>query len=96
MSLHTIEDLTSCILDFQANIVRVSYRKKTTIVNPDHPAHQAALDYIWMSGKLQEEGDLHGNVLKWRKLGFDSEDIVNEFGDVGVLGLDCLVCNIHD
>lgn len=93
MSSHTIEDLTSCILDFQANIVRVTYRKKTTIIDPgSEPSHAAALDFIWTNSRLEEEVDQNGNVLKWRKLGFDSEDIVNEFGEVGVLGLDCLVC----
>ncbi|KAF5383550.1 hypothetical protein D9615_003536 [Tricholomella constricta] len=91
MSLHIMEDLTSCILDFQANIVRVTYRKKTTLVDPDsEPSHAAALQYIWESSKLEEETDENGAVLKWRKLGFDSEDMVQEFSEVGVLGLDCL------
>jgi engulfment and cell motility protein 1 len=92
MSSHTIEDLTSCILDFQANIIRVTYRKKTTLVEPLHiPAHGAALDYIWESSKLEEGKDSNGAILKWRKLGFDTENVLREFGDVGVLGLDCLV-----
>jgi engulfment/cell motility protein 1 len=96
MSLHTIEDLTSCILDFQANIIRVTYRRKTTAVDPDHhTSHRSALDYIWTSCKLQEEDDGHGGVLKWRKLGFDSEIMTHEFSDVGVLGLDCLVRVLH-
>ncbi|RDB23704.1 Engulfment and cell motility protein 1 [Hypsizygus marmoreus] len=91
MSLHIMEDLTSCILDFQANIVRVTYRKKTTLVEPDsEPSHAAALQYIWSSTTLQEELDAEGVPLKWRKLGFDSEDMVQEFSEVGVLGLDCL------
>ncbi|KAF8892151.1 ELMO/CED-12 family-domain-containing protein [Infundibulicybe gibba] len=90
MSLHTIEDLTSCILDFQANIIRVTYRKKTTLVDPEEELHAAALQYIWENSKLQEEPDQDGLTQKWRKLGFDSEDIVQEFNEVGVLGLDCL------
>lgn len=89
-----MEDLTSCILDFQANIIRVTYRKKTTLVDPDsEPAHAAGLDYIWESSKLDEETDESGQPLKWRKLGFDTEDMVQEFSEVGVLGLDCLVCD---
>lgn len=93
MSLHIMEDLTSCILDFQANIVRVTYRKKTTVVDPEsEPSHADALEYIWESSKLQEETDEQGSALKWRKLGFESEDMVQEFSEVGVLGLDCLVC----
>lgn len=92
MSLHTIEELTSCILDFQANIIRVTYRRKTTPVNPErHPSHLSALDFIWAKCKLQEEKDEYDDVLKWGQLGFDSEYVANEFADVGVLGLDCLV-----
>lgn len=93
MSLLTIEDLTSCILDFQANLVRVFYRKKTTPVFPDEvPEHQAILTYIWSSSKLEEVDD-DGQPIKWRQLGFESEDIVHEFEDVGLLGLECLVCD---
>ncbi|KAG6832265.1 hypothetical protein H0H87_002161 [Tephrocybe sp. NHM501043] len=90
MSLHIMEDLTSCILDFQANIVRVTYRKKTTLVEPEaEPSHAAALDYIWASSNLVEEKNEQG-VVKWRQLGFETEDMVQEFSEVGVLGLDCL------
>lgn len=92
MSSHTMEDLTSCILDFQANYVRVTYRRKTTLIDPENePSHAADLRYIWESSKLQEERDYTSQPLKWRKLGFDSEDIEEEFNDVGLLGLDCLV-----
>ncbi|KAF8159524.1 ELMO/CED-12 family-domain-containing protein [Crassisporium funariophilum] len=91
MSLHTIEDLTSCILDFQANIIRVTYRKKTTLVDPElEEVHAAALKSIWACSKLAEEIDSSGQILKWRKLGFETEDIVQEFSEVGVLGLECL------
>lgn len=93
MSLHTVEDLTSCILDFQANIVRVTYRKKTTPVDPDEDDVSAEdLDVIWACSKLDEEVDHYGQILKWRKLGFETEDISQEFSEVGQLGLYCLVC----
>ncbi|EIW58176.1 uncharacterized protein TRAVEDRAFT_167623 [Trametes versicolor FP-101664 SS1] len=91
MSSHTIEDLTSCILDFQANIVRVTFRKKTTLVEPDfEPLHNQALQFIWEKSKLQEEREDAITPIKWRKLGFETEDIGHEFREVGVLGLDCL------
>lgn len=91
MSLHAIEDLTSCILDFQANIIRVTNRKKTTLVDPEiEEAHVVALDAIWACSKLEEEFDANDQPLRWRKLGFDTEDIVQEFSEVGVLGLECL------
>ncbi|TFY79819.1 hypothetical protein EWM64_g4192 [Hericium alpestre] len=90
MSAHAVEDLTSCVLDFQANIARMAYRKKTTLVEPDVQSHSGALDYIWTNSKLSSQPDGEGGVLKWRQLGFDSENLSQEFGEVGVLGLDCL------
>lgn len=87
-----IEDLTSCILDFQANMIGVTYRKKTTVVEPEvEPTHTTALVYIWNSARVLEDPDSEGGTVKWRKLGFDTENLVDEFGEVGVLGLDCLV-----
>ncbi|PFH51834.1 hypothetical protein AMATHDRAFT_2737 [Amanita thiersii Skay4041] len=91
MSLHTIDDLTSCILDFQANFVRTAYRKKTTLVEPiQEAAHETVLRNIWASTKLDEDFDEDGQPIRWRKLGFESEDILHEFEDVGILGLECL------
>lgn len=91
MSLHNIDDLTSC-MDFQANIVRVTYRKKITLVDPEEDEkHAAILQCLWEATKLKEDVDATGQVLKWRKIGFDTEDILEEFSEVGVLGLECLV-----
>lgn len=91
MSSHTQEDLTSCILDFQANILRVTHQKKITPVDPlIEPSHAADLKYIWESASLEEEVDSEGHTFKWRKLGFDTEDIEQEFSEVGVLGLECM------
>ncbi|KAH9072318.1 ELMO/CED-12 family-domain-containing protein [Lactarius deliciosus] len=91
MNSHTIEDLTSCVLDFQGNMARVVYRKKTTLVEPDvEETHAASLDYIWTNSCLQVEIASDGTTLKWRQLGFSSENISHEFNETGVLGLDCL------
>lgn len=96
MSSHTIEDLTSSILDFQANIVRVTFRRKTTIVDPEQDMTQeATVRFIWSSSKLPELFD-NGEVYRWRRLGFASEDLRKEFAEVGLLGLDCLVCGTLD
>lgn len=93
MSSHTIEDLTSCMLDFQANMVRVTFRKKTTLVEPDYePLHDVALRYIWEMSEVEEGREDVLTAIKWRKLGFETEDLGQEFREVGVLGLDCLVC----
>ncbi|KAG6331407.1 hypothetical protein ID866_7685 [Astraeus odoratus] len=97
MSSHVVDDLTSCVLDFQANIVRVTYRKKTTLVEPEvEPSHDAALRYIWENSKIPLEFDTEGQPNKWRKLGFGNEGIMEEFQEVGVLGLDCLVHFVQD
>ncbi|KAL0577912.1 hypothetical protein V5O48_004077 [Marasmius crinis-equi] len=91
MSNHMMEELTSCILDFQANMLRVAYRKKSTPVESESRAsHLANLNFIWTSSRLEEDVDGESKPLKWRKLGFDSEDVDHEFNDVGVLGLQCL------
>jgi hypothetical protein len=92
MNSHTIEDLTSCVLDFQGNMARVIYRKKTTLVEPDvEETHAASLDYIWTNSSLQVETVPDGTTLKWRQLGFASENLSHEFNETGILGLDCLV-----
>ncbi|KIY53372.1 hypothetical protein FISHEDRAFT_33437 [Fistulina hepatica ATCC 64428] len=92
MSSHTIDDLMSCILDFQANMIRIAYRKKTTPIDPQNePAHYKALNNVWESSGIEPGVDQQGETLKWRKLGFDTEDVAQEFSDVGVLGLECLV-----
>lgn len=94
MSSNTIEDVTSSILDFQANIVRVTFRRKTTVVDPEQDSSQeATLQFIYTSSKLPEVVE-EGEVYRWRRLGFETEDIRKEFAEVGVLGLDCLVSDI--
>lgn len=96
MSSHVIEDLTSSILDFQANEVRIILRRKHEPVDPlENVEHYNELRYIWQTSKLEEETepdpDDGGTLRKWRKLGFETEDVSHEFAAVGVLGLDCLV-----
>lgn len=96
-----IEDLASSILDFQGNMVRVAYRRKTMPVDPvANATHGAVLSYIWAASKLTEEvvvlsgpGQQRGarDVRKWRRIGFGSEDLRAEFERVGLLGLECLV-----
>jgi engulfment/cell motility protein 1 len=97
MGSHTVEDLTSCVLDFQGNMARVIYRKKTTLVEPDvEETHAAALDYIWITSCLEVGTAPDGTTLKWRRLGFASENLSHEFTEAGVLGLDCLVSSLWD
>lgn len=129
MSSHILEDLTNSILDYQGNMVRVIYFKKTRRVfvgghfgMEEHEygenayvgdeEQDAMLDYIWTCAKL-EANDGSGTYLtgygvgdgsakargkgnardmvKWRKLGFETEDLRKEFDKTGMLGLECLV-----
>jgi engulfment/cell motility protein 1 len=88
----TSEELTSVILDFQANMARATYRKKTTLVEPAvEPAQSQALEYVWRASRLEEARDEQGFPSRWRQLGFDGEDMGKEFGGVGLLGLHSLV-----
>ena len=45
-SSYIIEGVTSSILDFQANVVRVVYRLKMTAVDPEEPV-QEVLNPVW-------------------------------------------------
>lgn len=126
MSSHTIEDLTNSILDYQGNMVRVVYFKKTRKVlvsghwgvDGDNEAgeqsyvgdgeQEVMLDYIWSCAKLEADSALSPRYangessarsrgkssirdqVKWRKLGFETEDLRKEFDSTGMLGLECL------
>jgi len=46
MSSHSIEDSTSSILDFQANMVRVASRRKNAPLTPERDEVQAVLNMI--------------------------------------------------
>lgn len=43
------------------------------------------------SAKARGKGSAR-DIVKWRKLGFESEDLRKEFDKTGMLGLECLVC----
>jgi len=81
------DDLSSSILDFQSNIVRVTYRRKTTPVDTNNEMHREMLNRIMLAADLPA-GDGDGD--KWSRLGFESDDMRAEFARVGVLGLECM------
>jgi engulfment and cell motility protein 1 len=100
-----MEDLTSSILDFQANVVRMIYKRKTAPVDMDLPEVQSALDVIWTSAKIEDYLEFRRSIggrdsiarsspEKWVHLGFRTENLRGEFARVGLLGLDCLVCQV--
>lgn len=46
-----MEDLTSSVLEFQANLMSLAYRRKTTPVDPESPTVKRALELIWHAGR---------------------------------------------
>ena len=55
MSLNTIEDITSSSLDFQVNIVCVTFYQKTTVIYPELDFTQdVTIQFILLSSKLPE------------------------------------------
>lgn len=91
------EDLSSSILDFQANFVRLTHRRKTTPVEPYFEAHKNILEFLWTSSKMEVmHSSGEDEDVKWRLLGFESEDVGEEFNGVGMLGLDCLVSELSE
>lgn len=95
-----MEELASSILEFQANIGRLTYRRKMSPVDTDIPQVQDMLGFIWQCARLDEKLETDATSLsqgintsteKWIKVGFGSEHIRAEFARVGMLGLDCLV-----
>ena len=73
-SSYIIEDLTSSILDFQANVVRVVYRLKTTAADHEELEVQEVLNTIWRASKVDEtprgirrsqSQSAHAHVSEW-------------------------------
>lgn len=58
MSSSSIDETASSILEFQANIVRTTYRRKISPVDPDVPKIHDALDFIWQCARIDDsDGD---------------------------------------
>ncbi|KAF8311367.1 hypothetical protein DL93DRAFT_2149672 [Clavulina sp. PMI_390] len=101
MSNASVEELSSSILDFQANMIRLAYRHKISPVDPEMVKVQHMLDFIWTASQVDEHEHVSGKSRDiseslpglhdhWIKIGFNSEHIRAEFARVGMLGLDCL------
>ena len=61
------------------------------LVEPDiESLHATMLRQIWSMGKLTESPDENGDNLKWWTLGFNTENLTQEFREVGVLVLNSL------
>lgn len=63
MSSSSIDEMASSILEFQANIVRTTYRRKISPVDPDIPKVHDALDFIWQCARVEDNSQADGDSL---------------------------------
>ncbi|CEH11865.1 Regulator of Rac1, required for phagocytosis and cell migration [Ceraceosorus bombacis] len=100
------EELSSSILEYQNNVIRVLHKRLNTAVSPTKQRHASALSHMWLQAQVTEtvssddtdpDGNRSlpavpgsaGNRFKWRRLGFETENISKEFTRTGWLGLEC-------
>lgn len=79
-----MEDLTSSVLEFQANLMSLAYRRKTTPVDPESPTVKKALDLIWNAGRPRPKSmSLRHHGANSSRAGdeyslYEAEDISND------------------
>ena len=88
------DELVSSILEYQMNVIRIAHHRLDTAVTPTDKRHVGALSYIWMQARTSEsvgvgEDGGSGQRYKWRKLGFENENVAKDFSRTGWLGLEC-------
>ncbi|MCO5585241.1 hypothetical protein L7F22_039174 [Adiantum nelumboides] len=88
------DELASSILEYQMNVIRVAHHRMRTLVTPTDKRHVGALSYIWLQARIPEltqEEEEGGTIVKykWRRLGFENENVAKDFARAGWLGLEC-------
>ncbi|KAK0540293.1 hypothetical protein OC835_000744 [Tilletia horrida] len=97
------DELSTSILEYQNNYIRMTRQRLRTTVTPADKRHVSALSYIWLQANLSDTANVPpspgdrtsigpgtaGSKMKWRKLGFNSENVAKEFVQAGLLGLEC-------
>ncbi|KAE8207041.1 hypothetical protein CF335_g1434 [Tilletia laevis] len=95
------DELSTSILEYQNNYIRMARQRLRTTVTPADKRHVSALSYIWLQANLSDTANFPsspgdrssmgggGSKMKWRKLGFYSENVAKEFAQTGLLGLEC-------
>lgn len=92
------EELTSSILEYQINVIRVAHHRLRTSVTPTDKRHVSALSYLWLQARIPETTTAEGSTqsfggtaqkFKWRRLGFEHENVAKDFVRTGWLGLEC-------
>lgn len=92
------EELTSSILEYQINVIRVAHHRLRTAVTPSDKRHVSALSFLWLQARIPETTTAEGSTqsfggtaqkFKWRRLGFEHENVAKDFVRTGWLGLEC-------
>lgn len=86
------DELSSSILEYQINVIRVAHHRLRTAVTSTDKRHVSALSYMWLQSRISELSvEENGETVKykWRRLGFESENVAKDFIRTGWLGLEC-------
>ncbi|RKP25830.1 ELMO/CED-12 family-domain-containing protein, partial [Syncephalis pseudoplumigaleata] len=94
MQLNPGEEMGKHLLDFQQIILRHQHQLKYTQLGPETPGVADLLNGIWQAARITEtdkrvavEASGWTGEVKWRLLGFDTENPWKEMQRVGLLGL---------
>jgi len=79
------EELTKQLVEFQRLTIQEGNIKKNTQYSSDNETHKRMLEELWTLSGLTQDGD-----MKWRKLGFSSENPKRDLFRIGVYGLEII------
>jgi len=79
------EELTKQLVEFQRLTIQEGNIKKNTQYSSDNETHKRMLEELWTLSGLTQEGD-----MKWRKLGFSSENPKRDLFRIGFYGLEII------
>lgn len=83
-----VQELSKQLLEFQCLLVTEFHNRKNRTVSSGSGSitserHEDMIRFIWSASGMTVNGP-----LKWRKMGFATENVKREFDKVGVLGLE--------
>ncbi|ORX52908.1 hypothetical protein BCR36DRAFT_582317 [Piromyces finnis] len=79
------EELTKQLVEFQRLTIQEGNIKKNIQYSSDNPKHKTMLEELWTLSGLTQEGD-----MKWRKLGFSTENPRRDLFRIGFYGLEII------
>ncbi|OUM56722.1 hypothetical protein PIROE2DRAFT_18539, partial [Piromyces sp. E2] len=79
------EELTKQLVEFQRLTIQEGNIKKNIQYSSDNETHKRMLEELWTLSGLTQEGD-----MKWRKLGFSTENPKRDLFRIGFYGLEII------